>query len=133
MFNQGCAWEKHSLSHSSISSNHDSLLCIELRRPFHKYSKENEISKEYKASYNKKSIIEEFKRYRAWITLKPGFLIFYNNKTALFPYGYHGKFQLLCIVMILFIFFPRDCWQPIFQFLFQCDPAWGVLSRQILK
>ena len=106
MFNQGCAWEKHSVSHSSISSNHDSLLCIELRRPFHKYSKENEISKEYKASYNKKSIIEDFKRYRAWITLKLGFLLaFYNNKTALFPYGYHGKFQLFCIIMILFIYF----------------------------
>ena len=93
------------MSHSSISSYHDSLLCIELRRPFHKYSKENEISKEYKASYNKKLIIEDFKRYSARITSKLGFLKFYINKTALFPYGYHGKIQLLCIIMIPFIFF----------------------------
>ena len=135
MFNQGCAWEKHSVSHSSISSNHDSLLCIELRRPFHKYSKENEISKEYKASYNKKSIIEDFKRYRAWITLKLGFLLaFYNNKTALFPYGYHGKFQLFCIIMILFIFFfsLRLLAAHIFSYIRQVlIPVWSRLGRVI--
>ena len=107
------------MSHSSISCDHDLLLFIELRRPFHKYPKENEISKEYKASYNKKSIIEDFKRYSALITLKLGFLTFYNNKTALFPYGYHGiKFQLLCIIMILFIyiyiFFSETAGSPYF-------------------
>ena len=116
------------MSHSSISSYHDSLLCIELRRPFHKYSKENEISKEYKASYNKKLIIEDFKRYSARITSKLGFLKFYINKTALFPYGYHGKIQLLCIIMIPFTFFSL---RLLAAHMFSCFRVFSRLGRAI--
>ena len=127
-----CLGEKFSVTHSSISSDHDSLLCM--RRPFIGIPKENEVSKEYKASYNKKLIIEDFKRYSTRITPKRVFLTFYKDiKTALFPDWYHGKIQLLCIRRNDPIeIFCETAGSPYFL-LYPTSSYPSVLSRQILK
>lgn len=50
-------------------------------------SKENEISNEYKASYNKKLTIGNFKRYNIRISLKLGFLAFYNDNNTMVKFN----------------------------------------------